>query len=76
MNEFLLSVASSLAAALIIFAAAEIRKAARAVATSAAAVADLAKVVSTLSAHDAENRERIAALWAKVFSEWSSQNGH
>lgn len=76
MNEFLISVASSLAAALIILAANEIRRAARTVAQSAAAVASLAKTIDTLSSHDAENRERIAALWASVFNTDWSQHGN
>ena len=76
MNEFLISVASSVAAALLIFAAAEIRKAARTVGKSADSIAELAKVVGMLADHDAENRERIAALWARVFQDRSQTNDH
>lgn len=75
MSEFLISVASSLAAVLIVYAANEVRRAARTVAESAKAVSALTQQVGTLVKHDAQNRERIAALWARVFPEWS-HDGH
>lgn len=66
-SSFLVSVAATIAAALIIWAANSVRKMARTVGQSTATVTTLAAAVTTLNNHDGENRERIAALWARTF---------
>ena len=66
-SSFFVSVAATIAAALIIWAANSVRKMARTVGQSTEAVQGLAKTVDTLNTHDGENRERIAALWARTF---------
>lgn len=79
MSAFLLSIASGVITALVLLAGREIRRVAKTVTDSAAAVSSVAGQVATLAGHDAENRERIAALWARVFPDptppWSA-NGN
>lgn len=71
-SSFLVSVAATIAAALVIWAANAVRKMARIVAESTAAVGQLTVTVTTLVAHDSENRERLAALWAREFPQPTS----
>jgi hypothetical protein len=80
MVSFLLSVASGVVTALVLVIARETRRVAKSVTESAAAAVTLTATVATLHQHDAENRERIAALWAHVFpypsSLWSTANAN
>ncbi len=73
LTAWLLGIASPLITALLLLTAREIRRTSKTVSDSAAAVATLTTSVTRLDAHDAQNRERIAALWARVFldPEWS-----
>lgn len=67
MSSFLLSIASGLITALLLVAARQITRVSKTVTDSAAAVSALAAAVDLLLRSDRENRDRIAALWARAY---------
>lgn len=67
MSSFLLSTAAGIATALLLAIARQVWRISKTVTESAAATARLTDSVAVLQAHDQQNREHIAALWARAY---------
>jgi len=67
MSSFLLSIASGLAIAVLLAAGRQLSRVSRSITQSAAAVTNLTALVQSLVQSDAANRERINALWERVY---------